>query len=131
MVATDSNVAITAGSGTPIDTILLTGGDHRQVVSWPYLNAAPSAPTSWTVTTAGLANVVAADNTRQALIVCSAANGRVWIRFDATLPTSTAYSTFVDPDQTLWISGDWAARAVSLTGQAAGGFVLLTAGVPS
>jgi hypothetical protein len=127
-MATESNVPITAGSGTPIDTMLLSGGDQQQIVRRAGVNSAPAAPTSWTVTTAGAANVVAADMTRVAMIICSNANGRVWIRFDGSIPTSSAFSTFIDPDQTLWIDVEWATRAVSLAGQAAGGTILITLG---
>lgn len=127
-MATDSSVAITAGAGTPIDVITLANGDHQQVVRHAATNAAPAAPTSWTVTTAGLSNVVAADQTRVSVIITSNASARVWLRFDATIPTAALHSVYIDPDQIMTLGQEWATRAISAAGQTAGGTVLFTLG---
>lgn len=127
-MATDSSVAITAGSGTAVDTIALGDGSHQQVVRIAQTNAAPATPTSWTVTTTGLSNVVAADITRVAMLVTSAASGRVYLRFDATIPTSTVNSWFIDPGDRWEVPVAFVTRAVSLKGDVAGGTINITLG---
>jgi hypothetical protein len=127
-VATDSAVAITAGSGTNVDSIALADGSHQQVVRVAPTNAAPATPTSWTVTTAGSASVVAADITRVAMLIVSQASDRVFIRFDATIPSEALHSWFLDPGDRWEVPDAFVTRAVSLDGKVAGGTVLITLG---
>jgi hypothetical protein len=127
-MATDSSVAITAGSGTVIDTVALADGNQQQIVRIAPTNVAPAAPTSWTVTTLGLSNVIAADYARVAMFIVSNATGRVWIRFDATIPTLASHSWFLDPGDRWEVPSAFVTRAVSLAGQVAGGSVLITLG---
>lgn len=127
-MATDSAVAITAGTGTNVDSIALADGSFQQVVRPAPTNAAPAAPTSWTVTTAGLSNVVAADITRVAMLIVSFATDRVFVRFDATIPSEAVNSWFLDPGDRWEVPAEFATRAVSLDGKTAGGYVLITLG---
>lgn len=88
-MAGDSNVPITAGSGTTIDTYQLTGGDHQQVVREAPASAA-AAPVSWTLATSGVASVLAADLSRRWLcLVNNSSSAWVYIRFDTTAPANT------------------------------------------
>jgi hypothetical protein len=93
-MAGDSNVPITAGSGTTVDTYQLTGGDHQQVVREAPASAA-AAPATWTLATTGAngggTGVVAADLSRRWLCFTNnSSTAWVYIRFDTTAPASTA-----------------------------------------
>jgi len=86
----DSNVPITAGAGTTIDTYQITGGDHQQVVREAPASAA-TAPTSWTLATTGTTATVAADLSRRCVILANTSGtGTVYIRYDSTAPTTAA-----------------------------------------
>lgn len=129
-MATESSITINANSPAtpPVDTILLAGGDHQQIMRDAAVNAAPPAPSAWTVTTAGVSNQVAADMMRVSVLITSNATGRVWMRFDATIPTATSYSAYIDPDQIMTIGPQWATRAISVAGESPGGTVFFTLG---
>ena len=120
----DSSVAITAGSGTLIDAFQLAGGDYQQIVR----PAAATAVTlnTWTVTTAGQASQIAADAGRVGLLLVSTSSGRVYLRFDATIPTATAHHWFLEPGDRYEVPSALAVLAVSMAGAAAGGTVLST-----
>lgn len=88
----DVDIPITAGSGTNIRAFQKAGGDYDQYVREARGTAKGTLSNiPWTVTTAGLSAVIAADVTRVGLVIVSGANGVVWVRFDATIPTSSAY----------------------------------------
>lgn len=118
----DSNVAITAGSGTLVDTFQLAGGDHQQVVR-PAAATAVSLNT-WTVTTTGQASQVAADLGRVGLLMVNTSTGRVYLRFDSTIPTSTAHHWFLEPGDRYEVPSALVALAVSMLGTVAAGTVL-------
>jgi hypothetical protein len=107
------------------------GSVHTQFVRSANVGVTPANPTSWTVTTAGSASVVAADVNRVVLFITSYSNSRVYVRFDVTsptIPTAAVNSTFIDPDERMVIGADWACCAVSLAGVSANGFISLTLG---
>ena len=121
----DSNVPITPGSGATIDTYQLAGGDHQQFIREVRGTAKGTLGNiPWTVTTAGLSNTIAADNTRVGLVLVSAANGIVWIRFDATIPTSVTYDWLLNPLDRWEVPLAFSQLAMSMAGAAAGGLVL-------
>lgn len=125
----DSNVPITPGSGATIDTYQLAGGDHQQVIREVRSTAKGTLSNiPWTVTTAGLSNVIAADQTRVGLILVSAANGIVYIRFDTTIPTATTYDWLLNPGDRWEVPVAFTQLAVSMAGAAAGGLILGAAG---
>jgi hypothetical protein len=118
----DSNVPITAGSGTNIDTYQITGGDHQQVVR--EARGTAESDNSWTVSTTASTSQVAADASRVGVMIVSAASARVYLRFDATAPTSTAYHYFLDPGDR-WEVPYWLSTfAISMLGASAGGTIL-------
>lgn len=121
----DSNVPVTPGSGVTIDTYQLAGGDHQQFIREVRGTAKGSLPNiPWTVTTAGLSSVIPADATRVGLILVSSASGIVWFRFDATIPTSTAYDWFMSNGDRWEVPLAFSQFAVSMAGQSAGGVIL-------
>jgi hypothetical protein len=123
----DSAVAITAGSGTNVDTYQLTGGDHQQVVR--EARALTETDDSWTVTTAGQASQIAANAARVFVMMVSQANGRVYLRFDSTVPTAAAFHWYLDPDERWELPPHLSTLAISMLGAVAGGTILTHLGV--
>lgn len=121
---TNSNVAITAGSGTTIDTYQLAGGDHQQ-----YVREAPAsamtAPTSWTVATTGTTSTIAADETRRALILWNTGTANVYLRYDGTAPSAAAggWHDKIPAGGRLVVEKELVTLAVSFIGDAASGVV--------
>jgi hypothetical protein len=86
----DSDVPITAGSGTNIHTFLNGAGFHDQVVRESPATAI-AAPTSWTLAVSAATSVIAADITRRSVILWNnSSTGTVYLRYDATGPTTAA-----------------------------------------
>jgi hypothetical protein len=124
-MGTNSFVAVNAGGVTQVDTFLNGAGDHQQVVR--EVRATALTNDSWTVTTTGLSNKVAADVNRVGLMVVSAATGRVYFRFDATIPVpaTPAYHWYLDPNDRWEVPQAFCQLAVSMVGATSGGAVLL------
>ena len=125
----DVDINITAGSGTLIRAFQKVSGDYDQYVREARATAKGTLSNiPWTVTTAGLSNVITADVTRVGLILVSGANGVVWLRFDATVPTSTTYDWLLNPGDRWEIPVAFSQLALSMAGSAAGGLILGAAG---
>jgi hypothetical protein len=84
----DSSVAITAGAGTPIDTFQVAGGDQQQIVR--EARATAESESFWPASTTASTSQVAADASRLGVIVVNNTTGKVYLRFDATAPTSAS-----------------------------------------
>jgi len=121
----DVDIPISAGSGTNIRAFQKGSGDYDQYVREARGTAKGTLGNlPWTVTTAGLSSTVAADVTRVGLLLVSAANGIVWARFDATIPTATTYDWLLNPGDRWEIPVQFTQLAISLAGQSAGGLIL-------
>lgn len=126
----DIDIPITAGSGTNIRAFQKASGDYDQYVREARGTAKGTLSNlPWTVTTAGLSAVIPADLTRVGLIITSAANGVLWIRFDATIPTVSTYDWLLNPGDRWEVPIQFAQLAQSWAGQAAGGTILGAAAV--
>jgi len=124
----DVDIPITAGSGTSIRAFQKVSGDYDQYVREARGTVKGTlANIPWTVTTAGLSAVIAADVTRVGLVLTSAANGVVWVRFDATIPTVSAYDWLLNPGDRWEVPVQFVQFAQSLAGAAAGGTVFAAA----
>jgi hypothetical protein len=118
----DTDVPITAGTGTLIRTFQKASGDLDQYVRearGTALGTLSGIP--WTVTTAGLTSVIAADVTRVGLLVVSAANGIVYVNFGSSAPTSTSYHYLLNPGDRWEVPIQFAQLAQSWVGVSAGG----------
>jgi hypothetical protein len=124
-VGTDSSVAITAGTGTPIDAFLLAGGDYQQVVREAPATAV-AAPTSWTISTTAAPSQIAADVSRRALIMWNTSpTATVYLRYDGTAPTTAAggYHDQLPPSSRLVVEKELATLAISFIGSTSNGSV--------
>lgn len=123
---------VTSNIAAVLRTFARTAGSaHDQYVRLAKIDATPTSPTSWTVTTTGLVNVLAVDVNRVAMIITSYANARVYVRFDLTtptIPTRLLNTIFLDPYERYLVDPQWVPCAVSLQGASGGGYVLLTPG---
>jgi hypothetical protein len=121
----DVDVPISAGSGTNIRAFQKVSGDYDQYVREARGTAKGTLGNiPWTVTTAGLSSVIAADVTRVGLVLVSAATGVVWFRFDATIPTATTYDYLLNSGERWEVPVQFCQLAVSMAGSVAGGTVL-------
>jgi hypothetical protein len=121
----DSDVGVTPGSGVFIRTFARGAGDLDQYVREARGTARGALGNiPWAVTTAGLSNVIAADVTRVSLVLVSAANGVVWARFDATIPTATTYDWLLNPGDRWEVPLAFGQLALSMAGLSAGGLIL-------
>ena len=123
------DIPITAGTGTAVRSFQLAGGDYDQMVRQTMATAAGSL-ISWAATTAGTSAVVAADVTRVGLLLVSAATGRVYLRFDATIPVpaTPAYHWYIDPGDRYEVPLAFCQLAISMAASVTGGTVLGVAG---
>lgn len=125
----DTDLNVTPGTGALIRTFARGAGDLDQYVREARATAKGTLSNiPWTVTTTGLSAVIPADTSRVGLLMVSNANGIVWVRFDATLPTTTAFDWLLNPGDRWEIPVQFTQLAVSLTGAAAGGTILAAAG---
>lgn len=124
----NSSVAITAGSGTAIDTYAVAGGDHQQIIR--EARATTGVPTSWSPPTSGTASILAADESRVALLIVNNCNQRVFIDFDATIPTVTAFAWYLDTGDRWEVPKELVQLVISMipNGTVSSGAVLLTEG---
>ncbi|MFE5369247.1 hypothetical protein [Streptomyces mirabilis] len=118
-MGTNTNVPITAGAGTNVDTYQVASGDHQQIIREVRASAA-AAINTWTPTTTGQATQIAADENRVGLLMNNASNVRVYLRFDSTIPTTTAYHWYLDAGDRWEVPLALCQLAVSMLGQANG-----------
>lgn len=118
-MATDSSVAITAGAGTPIDAVLLTGGDYQQVVQEAAATAVGTRVT-YTPSTTATTSWLAADVSRTGILMVNNSSVRVFLRSDTTAPTSTVFDWFLDPGDRWDVPADRRKLAWSIIGAGAG-----------
>lgn len=120
----DIDIPITAGTGTNIRAFQKASGDYDQYVREARGTAkATLSNLPWTVTTAGFATVIPADLTRVGLIIASAANSALWIRFDSTIPTVSTYDWILNPGDRWEVPLQFCQLQQSWAGLAAGGTV--------
>lgn len=118
-MGTNTNVPITAGAGTNIDTYQVASGDHQQIVREVRATAA-GAINTWTPTSTGQASQIAADDSRVGLMIVNGSNVRVYLRFDSTIPTTSTYATYLDAGDRYEVPQAYCQLAVSMLGQANG-----------
>lgn len=124
-MATNSSVAITAGSGTAIDAVLLTGGDLVQSVS--ERSASASTTTAWTVSTTAAVVITASPN-NVAIALYNTSGSDVYVGFGATTVTASVYALQLPPQTYYEVPVTLTFVAVSLLGKVASGTVLYTVG---
>lgn len=130
-MGSDSSVAITAGSGTAVDTFALSGGDHQQVVRPAWATA--ESETFWAGSTTASASVVAADVNRLSMLLTNRTPGRIYLRFDSTVPTAATNGShwFLETDERWEVPDPFARLAVSMLATIAGGHVVALLGTAS
>jgi hypothetical protein len=126
----DSDVPITAGSGTDVHTFLNAASFHDQVVR-EAPSTAVAAPASWALSLTGSTSTVAADITRRSVILWNASStGTVYLRYDGTAPTTSAggYHDQVPPGGRLEVAKEMVTLAESYIASAASGSMNISLG---
>jgi len=116
-MGSDSNVPITAGSGTTIDTFALAGGDHQQVVREARATAVTT--NSWTVSTTASTSQIAADVNRVMVLMANQSTVRVYLRFDSTAPTASTYHWYLESGDRWEVPEHLCTLAISMLGASA------------
>ena len=107
-----------------IATFNETDGSRVQIVREH--SATASTLDNWTITTAGVSSRIAADVNRVGVMMYNNGVDRVFIRYDSTIPTSSAFGAVIEPGAYLEVPY-WATElAISVAGAAAGGNLLTT-----
>lgn len=114
-----SSVAVTAGSGTAVETFATAGSTQVQVVR---LDAASALTrNSWTLSLTASASQIAADVTRVGILFnAELLSDRVWLNFGSTVPTTTVHDWYLDPGDRWDVPIAWVEMAVSMLGRSAG-----------
>jgi len=92
-------------------------------ISTRAVHATAESDNQWTVSTTASTSQIAADATRVGMLITSLANGRVYLRWDATAPTAANCHTFIDPGERLLVPDYAVELAVSMTGSVSGGTI--------
>jgi hypothetical protein len=121
-MGTKGVVSVDSGTGIDVKTFLDAALDHQQYVR--EIRADAESDNSWTVSTTASTSQIAADINRVGMLMVSAANGRVYLRFDATAPTATAYHWYLEPGDRWEVPSHLVELAVSMLGASAGGTIL-------
>lgn len=123
------NVTITAGTGTTIHTKDRGAGVHDQVVA--ETRAATETDDFWTIDTTGASARVAADPARVIVLLTNMGVGRVYLRFDSTIPAVNGSDChwFLDPGDRWETPVQVSTLAISVRGASAGGTLNIWKGV--
>lgn len=115
------NVAITAGAGTTIHTKDRGSGVHDQVVA--ETRALTPTTDAWTIDTTGVASRVASDAARVLVLIANMGVGRVYLRFDNTIPASSGADChwFLEAGERWELPFILSTLAISVRGVSAGG----------
>jgi hypothetical protein len=124
----NSSVPITAGSGTNIDTYAVAGGDHQQIVR--EARAATGVASTWTLPATGTASILTASEARVAMLIVNNCNQRVYIDFDAIIPSITAFAWYLETGDRWEVPKELVQLAISMLpgGTVSSGSVLILEG---
>lgn len=86
--------------------------------------ATGSTTNTWTVATTASTSQVAADVSRVFMTINNTSSGRVYLRFDSSAPTSTAYHWFLEAGDRYEVPPWLTTQAVSMLGAVAAGTVV-------
>jgi hypothetical protein len=126
----DSDVPITAGSGTDVHTFQNAATFHDQIVREAPATAM-AAPTSWTLSATGTTSTVAADITRRSVILWNGSStATVYLRYDGTAPTTAAggWHDQIPPGGRLEVAKELVTLAQSYIASAASGTLEIALG---
>lgn len=115
-VVGDSVVPITAGTGTDIKTFIDASSDHVQYVR-PH-TATALVLDSWTTSTTAATSRVAFDENRVSLTFTNASTATVYLRPDATAPTSSIYYVSLVAGALYEVPREWIELAWSVVASA-------------
>jgi hypothetical protein len=110
-MGSDTTLAVTPGSGTTLKVYAQTSGGSIQYTR--ELDATALTHGSWTLSATATTSQIAADVTRVGVVMVNNGTLSVYLRFDATAPTTTvnhciipagAYYEVPDPYTTLAVS---------------------------
>ena len=126
----DSDVPITAGSGTDVHTFQNAATFHDQIVREAPATAM-AAPSSWTLSATGTTSTVAADITRRSVILWNGSStATVYLRYDGTAPTTAAggWHDQIPPGGRLEVAKELVTLAQSYIASAASGTLEIALG---
>jgi hypothetical protein len=84
---------------------------------------------TWTISTTASTSQLAADVNRVRVLMVNISGNRVYLRFDSTAPTSSAYAWYVEAGERYEVPPEFVTAACSMLGVAASGTVQSTLAV--
>lgn len=115
----DTTLAVTPGSGTTLKVYAQTSGGSIQYVR--ELDATAVTNGSWTLSATATTSAIAADVTRVGIVMVNNGQLTVYMRYDATAPTTTVNHWFLAPGDRYEVPDAYNTMAISLISTGAGG----------
>jgi hypothetical protein len=124
----DSTVGVTTGTGDFVRGYRTAGASTPVDQYVREARATAVTTNAWNVATTGAASVIAADASRVSMLMVNRSTGRVYIRFDATPPTSSVFHWYLEPDDRYEVPNAYSQLPVSFLGTIASNTVAYTLG---
>ncbi len=127
-MGSDTTLAVTPGSGTTLKVYAQTSGGSIQYVR--ELDATGVTHGSWTLSATATTSAIAADVTRVGVTMVNNGTLVVYLRFDATAPTTSVNHWYLSPGDRYEVPDALTTAAISLISTGTGGaltYVLATA----
>lgn len=118
-MGSDTTLAVTPGSGTTLKVYAQTSGGSIQYVR--QLDGTAVTHGSWTLSATATTSAVAADVTRVGCIMVNNGTLNVYLRYDATAPTTTVNHWFLAPGERYEVPEAYHTAAISLISTGTGG----------
>lgn len=118
-MGSDTTLAVTPGSGTTLKVYAQTSGGSIQYVR--QLDATAVTHGSWTLSATATTSAIAADVTRVGVTMVNNGTLQVFMRFDATAPTTTVNHWYLDPGDRYEVPEAYHTVAISLISTGTGG----------
>jgi hypothetical protein len=118
-MGSDTTLAVTPGSGTTLKVYAQTTGGSIQYIR--QLDGTAITHGSWTLSATATTSAIAADVTRVGLTMVNNGSLVVYLRFDATAPTTAVNHWYLSPGDRYEVPEAFHTHAISLISTGAGG----------
>lgn len=118
-MGSDTTLAVTPGSGTNLKVYAQTSGGSIQYVRT--LDGTAVTHGSWTLSATATTSAIAADVTRVGCVIVNNGTLVVYLRFDATAPTTTVNHAYLQPGDRYEVPEAFHTFAISFISTGTGG----------
>lgn len=118
-MGSDTTLAVTPGSGTTLKVYAQTSGGSIQYTR--ELDATALTHGTWTLSATATTSQIAADVTRVGVVMVNNGTLNVYLRYDATAPTTTVNHAIIPPGAYYEVPDAYTTLAVSFISTGTGG----------